>query len=391
MIAIIQLLAILVVPLLILKLRRLRFFKFIGTIGAAYLIGMIAAVGVFFINRAGVSLELNADVSEISSFASIGVAIPLLLFHTNISEVKKLSKKVLISFGVLTISVLIVTFITFFAYGKTVQDGAILSSMAVGLYTGGTPNLNAIGKIFGLNNTAIGIANLSDMLIGGVFYLFLLTACKPLLKRWLGESDGREIYYAKGSAAIPEGVRNSRKPIVRNVLISFGIAVIGAGIGVLIWALRGAASGTMNDFLIPALMFTATVLGVACSFHRKISAVKESDDVGQYLILVFSFALAMSINLENVRENFLSVLLLYGIITLGTFAVHMLLSKVARTDIDCAMTTMTAGIYGPAFVPAITNQIKNEALTAPGLICGSIGYAIGTFLGMGVGAVLLQF
>ena len=53
------------------------------------------------------------------------------------------------------------------------------------------------------------------------------------------------------------------------------------------------------------------------------------------------------------------------------------------------MGTATAGIYGPAFIPAITKQIKNDALTVPGLICGSIGYAIGTFLGMGIGLLLL--
>ena len=46
------------------------------------------------------------------------------------------------------------------------------------------------------------------------------------------------------------------------------------------------------------------------------------------------------------------------------------------------MVTLTAGLYGPAFVPAITKQIKNDDLTVPGLITGSIGYAIGTFLGM---------
>ena len=45
----------------------------------------------------------------------------------------------------------------------------------------------------------------------------------------------------------------------------------------------------------------------------------------------------------------------------------------------------TAVIYGPSFVPAITKQLKNDSLTAPGLIVGSIGYAIGTFIGLLLG------
>ena len=60
-------------------------------------------------------------------------------------------------------------------------------------------------------------------------------------------------------------------------------------------------------------------------------------------------------------------------------------------DVDCTIVTLTAGVYGPAFVPAITKQIKNDALTVPGLIVGSIGYAIGTFLGAGLGYLFLLF
>ena len=52
------------------------------------------------------------------------------------------------------------------------------------------------------------------------------------------------------------------------------------------------------------------------------------------------------------------------------------------------MVTMTAGIYGPAFIPAITKQIGDEKLTPVGLLCGSLGYAVGTFLGAGLGLIL---
>ena len=65
--------------------------------------------------------------------------------------------------------------------------------MAVGLYTGGTPNLNAIGNILGVDSTIIAMSNLSDMIIGGVFYMFLLLACKPLFKNFLKQNNSN--YY----------------------------------------------------------------------------------------------------------------------------------------------------------------------------------------------------
>nr|HPJ24413.1 DUF819 family protein [Bacillota bacterium] len=96
--------------------------------------------------------------------------------------------------------------------------------------------------------------------------------------------------------------------------------------------------------------------------------------------------LASSVDFSKlIGSDFGQLILLYGIITVGSFVVHLVFARFLRIDSDCMIVTATAGIYGPAFVPAITKQIKNDNLTVPGLICGSIGYALGTFLGLGLG------
>lgn len=145
----------------------------------------------------------------------------------------------------------------------------------------------------------------------------------------------------------------------------------------------------MTDLLVPTMMISVTVFGIIASFNKKIRETKGTNVVGQYLILVFSFALASSLDLTKMTGNFGKVLIFYGIITIGSFILHIFFSKLLRIDVDCAMVTATAGIYGPAFVPAITKQIKNDSLTVPGLICGSIGYAIGTFIGVGIGLLFM--
>jgi uncharacterized membrane protein len=168
-------------------------------------------------------------------------------------------------------------------------------------------------------------------------------------------------------------------------LLATAMALLGAGIGIGIWIVFGAEQGRMTDYLVPTMMLTVTVLGIVASFNKKIRSIKGTNILGQYLILVFSFALASSLDLSKMSGNFGAIIFLYGTITIGIFVVHVLLSKWAKIDVDCTMVTMTAGIYGPAFIPALTKQIKNDSLTIPGLICGSIGYAIGTFLGVILG------
>ena len=134
------------------------------------------------------------------------------------------------------------------------------------------------------------------------------------------------------------------------------------------------------------MLIGVTVFGIIGSFNKKIRETEGTNILGHYLVLVFSFSLASSVDFSRlIGSDFGSLILLYGIITVGSFIVHMILARFLKIDSDCMIVTATAGIYGPAFVPAITKQIKNDSLTVPGLICGSIGYALGTFLGLGLG------
>lgn len=391
----IMLFLIFLVPVLIIKYHNFVITRWIGAIGSAYLFGILLAVFIFIVGELGLDIMPSSDTGEISGILAISIAIPLLLFSANLIEAKKLSKTVLKSFISLVISSIIVTSITFFVYGKTVGFGAELSGMAIGLYTGGTPNLNAIGNIFGLDSTTIGVANLSDMVIGAIFYLFLLILSKPLLSKILKPSN--EVVYINEDSNIlnnkdlEDKKFKLNKQLMYSFILAFGITLVGALLGILVWIILGAEDGRMNDYLVPVMMVSATILGIAFSFNRKVRTTRGMSVLGQYFILVFSFALASSLDFTRLEGIFSEILVLFGIITIGVFILHIVISKLMDIDVDCTIVTLTAGVYGPAFVPAITKQIKNDALTVPGLIVGSIGYAIGTFLGTGLGLIFLLF
>ncbi len=383
---IIQLISIFLVPIFIIKYNKFIITKWLGTIGTAYFLGILVALLVYGLQIIGIDIVPNADIGEIGSHLAISIAIPLLMFSANLKEARKLSKTVLKSFLSLIVSAVAVSSITFYLYGRTIEFGAELSGMAVGLYTGGTPNLNAIGNIFQLGSTVIGVANLSDMIIGAIFYMFLLLLCKPLLLKFLRPSD-KDVYLKEESNVVnTEDIDINEfkitKKLINRFLLAFGIALTGAGLGILLWIIMGSVEGRMTDLLVPVMMITVTVLGIVMSFNEKIRETKGMNVLGQYFILVFSFALASSLDFTKMQGLFGNILVLYGVITVGVFVVHVVISKFMNIDADCTIVTLTAGVYGPAFVPAITKQIKNDDLTIPGLIIGSLGYAIGTFLGV---------
>ena len=101
-------------------------------------------------------------------------------------------------------------------------------------------------------------------------------------------------------------------------------------------------------------MIAGTTLGLALSFVPKVRNVKENSAAGHYLILVFSFALASSLDLGTLGGNLLHTVALLASITVCSALLHLLLCRIFRIGADCAIVTMTAGLYGPAFIPAVT-------------------------------------
>ncbi|MCK5732402.1 MAG: DUF819 family protein [Tenericutes bacterium] len=387
---ILQIILIFVVPYLLIRFKDFKLTKIFGTIGMAYFFGLIVAGIVFALNKFNIVFHLNTDIGEIGSYAAIAIGIPLLLFGSNLKEARKLSKMVLRSFIALIISVVFVTTIVFFVYGRTLIDGDALSASAIGLYTGGTPNLNAIANIFQLDTDLIALANLSDIIIGAIFYIFLLLLAKPLIDKILGKPKNTDYLIEESNMKNTEAFNfkdfKTSKKLFQSFLIAFGMTVISAGVGILLWVILGAEQGKMLDFLVPIMLIGVTIFGILGSFNKGIRETEGTNILGHYLILVFSFSLASSVDFSRlIGSSFSDLVLLYGIITVGSFIVHIGLAKLLKVDSDCTIVTATAGIYGPAFVPAITKQLKNENLTVPGLICGSIGYALGTFLGVGLG------
>ena len=352
-VTVLQLIAVFGVPVLILRQREKGLVRTFGTIAMAYFWGIVVAVAAFLCRKAGLDVRLNADVGQIGSYVCIGLAIPLLMFGTNLADVRRLAKPVLISFALLLLAVSAVVVVLGRTLGAGFPWGRQLAAMAAGMYTGGSPNFNAIGVILGVPGDTIAIGNLSDMIVGTVFYIFILTLAKPLCAKVLDRHAKQGAYMRENGGA--ENVdalewNGFHRGIVRNLALSLACVLVGAVIGFAIWKVTG---GALTDPLVPAVMIAGTALGLALSFVPKVRNVKENSAAGHYLILVFSFALASSLDLGTLGGNLLHTVALLASITVCSALLHLLLCRIFRIGADCAIVTMTAGLYGPAFMPPV--------------------------------------
>lgn len=366
--------------------KKVKFLGIVGAVALCYVLGLLLAVSGLPYDK-----SLTTTLSEIT----VPVAIPLILFSLKLGTAKTLAKKSLLSFVLVCASVVIVATSAFFVANPLIDNAAQLAAMTSGLYTGGTPNLNAIGLAMGLDANVIAMANTSDLIVGGVYFLFLLTAAKPVYaflldrrKKKAAAQEQTEVVNAddtaKSYAAEYTLLKLDKRGVGRLVLIillAIGCLGVSAGAALL-------ATGTLD---VSIVMLGVSALGVAFSFVKPVRETKGTFQAGHYIILMFSLSLSMSIDLSVLVQSILPVLLFMACVQTCVILVHLVLCRIFRIDSQTAIITSTAGVYGPAFIPPMTEVLDNQNLMIPGLVCGILGYAIGNFLGIGLGNLFLLF
>ncbi len=388
------------IPLLILT-KKVKFFNTIGAIALCYVAGFLISL---------IPIDYDKNLTQTVASVLVAVAIPLVLFSFDMTSLKSLAKKTVISFVLVIVSTVAISCAGFFvANAVGLQNANQLAGMTCGLYIGGTPNLIAIGNaLLSSDNKAsvIAAANTSDFFVGGVYFLLILTVIRPVYKKILGskkvkpiiteelpanETDGDAIT-ADGEAteiktetqteydykSIPRDKKSIGK-LIGVIALAIGCLAVGAGLEILI-------NGNMDGSLF--IMITVSVLGIAFSFVKPIRNVKGSYQIGQYLILIFSIGLSMSIDLKMLAKEILPTLAFFACIQIGSILLHLLLCKIFKIDGGTALITSTAGIYGPPFIAPVANAYGERELIAPGIICGTFGLAIGNLIGIGIGALL---
>ena len=139
----------------------------IGAILIAYAIGLI-------IGNIGILPEGSASALDMITTITIPLALPLLLFSSDVRKWTKIAGKTMLSMGLALVALMITIFSGYYLFQDKLDNIWQVSGMLVGVYTGGTPNLAAIQTALNVDNDLYLATHISDMLIGAVYFLFIL-------------------------------------------------------------------------------------------------------------------------------------------------------------------------------------------------------------------------
>ena len=140
---IIAILVIFLLPIGVVSLtRKSKILNTIGAIALCYIVGFIFSSLGYWV------LPYDKGLTETIAYVLVALSIPLILFSINLKQVKSLTRNVVVGFSLCIVSVITVSVIMYLVMRSYNENSHSIFSMIVGLYTGGTPNLNAIGALF---------------------------------------------------------------------------------------------------------------------------------------------------------------------------------------------------------------------------------------------------
>lgn len=370
-------------------------FSLLNTLGPVFLCYLTGILLSFPLKNWGADMSLAADFSSIL----VLIGMPLILFSADLPALKRLAKPMIISFMMCAVSVIIVAIVAFFIFKGTVPDSQNISGMLIGTYTGGTPNMIAIGHGLGASTEQILLLQTTDMIGGGIYFFLLLSIFPRLMKKILpeykftGNSRIEEAtQYAEAFSGKKQSIRPLKAFLSRLGLVSLSIVCVAIAMSIclLLPSQYGNTGLAKLGECTALIMLIVTTLGIILSFVKEIRNAPGSYTSGQYFLLMFSVAMGLCFDISAVTRTLLMLCMLL-VIQFGTVFIHVILAKLGKIDYHTMIITSTAGIFGPAFIIPVAKGLKNDEIILPGILCGILGYAIGNYLGIAIGSLLRIF
>lgn len=346
-------------------------YKLIATVSPVVL-SYAAGIGVALLPH----LNVNANLAGGVIAGTVLVAIPLLLFPSDLRRWLRLARSTVLSFLLAVLAVCFSATAVYLLMGEQLPQAANVSGMLTGLYTGGTPNMNAVAIARGVDENTFILVNAADVILGSVYLLFLMTLARPLLSRAFPAFVPANQPSDATAEAVPANNRWQRAPLA--VLLSLSLGGLAAGASVILL-------GKLSDaFIILAI----TTLAIACTSSARVRGLPYSYDIGQYLLLVFCVAIGSQADLGKMLEAGSFLLLYATCVLVGAVLLHLLGAWLLRIDVDTTIITSTAAIYGPPFVGPIAKVLGNREIVVSGMTAGVFGLAIGNYLGYLIASAL---
>ncbi len=306
----------------------------------------------------------------------VPLAVPLLLFKANIRRIIKEAGPTLIAFGIGSVGTVIGTYIAF----KTIplgEEGWKLAGIFCSTYIGGSMNYVATSQALHLHSGDMLTAGVAaDNLVMTIYFLilFALPGVGFLRKHYKNVHQQNAENLEETDIFEENGNEN---PNLLDMGKALSIGLLAAAISFYLQHLIGIQGSAI-------LIITLLVVVVATMFPKQMNAIRGADQIGTFLMQIFFAAIGASANIFVVMKVGPILFLFAGLILFVHLIFILIFGRFFNLDLAEIVIASNANMGGPTTAAAMAVGRRWKSLVIPAILCGTLGYAIATFIGVGM-------
>ena len=376
------------VPVVIIEcFKRWTWMQKVGTVVAAYAVGIIFALTGFVHFEAGT--EACTAFSKLQSTimsVAVPLAIPLMLFNCDFRLWTKALPKTIWSLvgGILSVLIAVVSGYFIF-HTPDIPEFNKVAAMMTGIYTGGTMNFNALGASLGVDKTLMAIVLAFEMVFTTPYIFFIIGGGYNIFRKLLPYKDITRKGRTDEDVATKDVENYSgmfAKGNIGGMFLGLGLSIlflaVGAGLALLL-------TGTLNELVV---ILTITTLSIIASFFKKVRELPKTFELGMFFILIFSVIVASLFDIHSINGGSVMIGLFVAWVMLVAALSHLIFCRIAHVSGDLFCVSQIALLCSPPFVPPVVGAMKNKKVLISGIVIGLVGYAVGTYLGVAIALLL---
>ena len=248
------------------------------------------------------------------------------------------------------------------------EDGKIIAGMLTGTYTGGSVNFNAVALEYDFQDR--GVLYAGTIAVDNVVTTLwiIITLAIPIVLR-LFWKDKKVLISSEENAVVDKQEINMQS-FVWLIFLGLGAYFI---------------SELISEILpkVPSIL-TLTTIGIILAQTKFVSNLKGSHTLGLYLVYIFLAVIGAYCELSAVvelKDVGLTLLLFASIAVLLHGVIIILLGSLAFKDWEMISIASQANVGGGTTAIALAETFKRKELILPAILVGTLGNALGTYLG----------
>ena len=351
----------------------------LSRVGASLLAILLGAV----LSNAGL-VPAESPVYDAVGGPVTSLAIAWLLLAVNLSDLKRAGPAMVGAFALAVVGTAAGAFVGALLFAPAFgPDTWRLAGTLTGTYSGGSVNFVAVGRGLELPDRLFAGATAADNLTTGLW--LGATLLLPLgLRRFFptpvpGEGTAEEGSGDDGDgpgdaeAAHPFFLKRGISTLDLALLLATGLALLVASEGVARWVPA-----------IPSVLWLTTfalVVGHLPPFRVQRGAMQ----LGTVALHLFFVVIGIHSRIAEILAVGIEVFLLTLVVVGVHGAVVYGAGRILRLDLGTLSVASQAAVGGPSSALAVAVGREWRALVLPGIIVGLLGYAVGNYIGLGMG------